>query len=101
MIIGQVAARSHLASPYLQTNTAELAGWLGDYIRERLFGPGFEALEDESWRLLLLQPVLDHIVKVFALALVQGEDRRLAGDIEVCHRSLSEVGTRSSASILS
>lgn len=82
---------SHLASPYLQANTAELAGWLEDYIRERLFGPGFEPLVDENWRLLLLQPVLDHIVKVFALALVEGEDRRSVGDTEVRHRRLSEV----------
>ena len=64
---------THLATPYLQAHTAELAGWLEDYIRDTLFGPEFEPLIDENWRLLLLQPVLDHIVKVFAYALIGTE----------------------------
>lgn len=82
---------THLANPYLQVNTAELARWLEDYIRESLFGPGFEPLADENWRLLLLQPVLDHIVKVFAVALIDGEERPVSGATEVRRRWLSEV----------
>src|SRR5690606_25355153 len=53
----------------------------------------FEPFEDENWRLLLLQPVLDHVVKVFGLAMVRAEDRRVVGDTEVRHRRLSEVDT--------
>ena len=82
---------AHLANPYLQVNTADLAGWLEAYIREQLFGPGFEPLADENWRLLLLQPVLDHIVKVFAHALIESEERPVSGNTEVRHRHLSEV----------
>jgi type III restriction enzyme len=82
---------THLANPYLQVNTAELAGWLEDYIRERLFGPDFEPLVDENWRLLLLQPVLEHITKVFAVALLEAEERPVVGNTEVHHRYLSEV----------
>jgi type III restriction enzyme len=63
---------THLAKPYLQVNTAELTGWLDDYIRERLFGEPFDPMEaDENWRLLLLQPVVDHITRVFAVALIE------------------------------
>jgi hypothetical protein len=55
---------THLAKPYLQVNTADLTGWLDDYIWTRLFGAAFNPLEDENWRLLLLQPVVEHITKV-------------------------------------
>ena len=72
-------------------NTAELAGWLEDYIRERLFGADFEPLADENWRLLLLQPVLDHITRVFAVALIESEARPILGETEVRYRYLSEV----------
>ncbi|MGZ8236155.1 hypothetical protein [Methylobacter tundripaludum] len=83
---------AHLANPYLQVNTAELTGWLDSYIRERLFNGEVDPLHDENWRVLLLQPVLDHISKVIALALVEAEDRPLTGDSEVRYRLLSEVG---------
>ena len=81
----------HLAKPYLQVDTVILAAALDEYIRERLFGAGFEPFEDEQWRLLLLQPVVDHLVRVFGLALVRSEDRTVIGSTEVLHRRLSEV----------
>ncbi|ODV24779.1 MAG: restriction endonuclease subunit R [Rhodanobacter sp. SCN 68-63] len=92
----------HLDRPYLQMNTAALATALDDYIRERLFDERFEPFENEGWRLLLLQPVLDHIVKIFGLALVRAEEHTVSGNIEVRHRRLSEVArlmVRESASL--
>ncbi len=82
---------AHLANPYLQVNTAELAGWLERYFRERLFGEPFNPLADENWRLLLLQPVVDHITKIFAVALIESEHQEPQGETEVRHRRLSEV----------
>ena len=81
----------HLDRPYLQMNTAALATALDDYIRERLFGEVFEPFEDEGWRLLLLQPVIEHIVRIFGLALVRAEEHTVTGSTEVRHRRLSEV----------
>ena len=81
----------HLANPYLQVNTAELAGALESYIRERLFDGAFDPLSAENWRLLLLQPVADHITRVFAMALVDAEQRGITGETEVRQRMLSEV----------
>jgi len=81
----------HLATPYMQVDNAVLAQALDDYIREHLFRETFEPFDDEKWRLLLLQPVIDHIVKVFGLALVKSEERAAVGDTEVRHRRLSEV----------
>ena len=82
---------THLAKPYLQVNTAELAGWLDDYIWTQLFGTAFNPLDAENWRLLLLQPVVDHITKVFAVALLESEQKHVTGQTEVLERYLSEV----------
>lgn len=93
----------HLAMPYLQVNTAALATAIDDYVREHLFGEPFEPFEDEGWRVLLLRPVIDHVIKVFALALVRAEDRAIIGETEVRHRRLSEVPklmVRESASLI-
>lgn len=81
----------HLATPYMQVNSTVLAQALDDYIREHLFREPFEPFDDEQWRLLLLQPVIDHIVRVFGLALVKSEERAVSGETEVRHRRLSEV----------
>ncbi|HTA66591.1 MAG TPA: DEAD/DEAH box helicase family protein [Xanthomonadaceae bacterium] len=93
----------HLAMPYMQVNTTALATALDDYIRDHLFGEPFEPFEEERWRLLLLRPVIEHVIKVFALALVRAEDRAVVGETEVRHRRLSEVSklmVRESASLV-
>jgi type III restriction enzyme len=82
---------THLAKPYLQVNTADLTGWLDDYIWTRLFDGTFNPQEDENWRVLLLQPVVDHLTKVFAVALLESEQKHVTGQIEVHRRQLSEV----------
>jgi type III restriction enzyme len=82
---------THLAKPYLQVNTAELTGWLDDYIWTQLFDAAFNPQDDENWRLLLLQPVVDHITKVFAVALLDSEQKHVTGQTEVHLRMLSEV----------
>ena len=86
---GKIA--THLAKPYLQVNTAELTGWLDDYIWTQLFAQTFNPLEDENWRLLLLQPVVDFMTKVFAVALLESEQTHVTGQTEVHQRRLSEV----------
>ncbi|MBV7542273.1 DEAD/DEAH box helicase family protein [Acidovorax sp. sic0104] len=82
---------THLARPYLQVNTSQLTGWLDDYIWTTLFAGAFNPLEGESWRVLLLQPVVDHITKVFAMALRESEHAHTTGHTEVHLRLLSEV----------
>ncbi|MFN9728220.1 DEAD/DEAH box helicase family protein [Acidovorax sp.] len=82
---------THLAKPYLQVNTAELTGWLDDYIWTRLFDTAFDPHDNEHWRVLLLQPVVDHITKIFAVALLESEQKHVTGQTEVHLRLLSEV----------
>lgn len=93
---------THLAKPYMQINTAELTGWIDDYIWTQLFAQTFNPLEDENWRLLLLQPVIDHMTSVFALSLRKAEDKQTYGDTQVHLRFLSELThltVRESASV--
>jgi type III restriction enzyme len=56
-----------------------------------LFSSEFNPLDDENWRLLLLQPVVDHITKVFAVGLLETEEKYTTGETEVHLRHLSEV----------
>ena len=93
---------THLAKPYLQVHTADLTGWIDDYVWTQLFAGSFNPLEDENWRLLLLQPVLDHITQVLADGLRKSEQKHSTGQTEVHLRYLSEVPTlvvRESASV--
>ena len=82
---------THLANPYLQVNTAELTGWLDDYITMHLFDEYFSPVEHENWRILLLQSVVEHITQVFAVALIESEQQTQVGDTEIHYRHLSEV----------
>lgn len=84
-------AADQWAKPYTQVGSAALAQAIDDYIHEQLFREDFEPLEDEHWRLLMLQPVVEHIIRVFALALVKAQDHVVTGETEVRHRQLSEV----------
>ena len=81
----------HLHRPQVRLNAAALAMALDGYIRDRLFDEPFEPSEDEGWRLLLLQPVLDHIVRIFGVALVRVGEHGGSGFVQVRHRRLSEV----------
>ncbi len=82
---------NHLGSPYLQANTSEITGWLDDYIWSGLFGGDFNPLVDENWRLLLLSPVTDHIIKIFGVAVLEAEESLVEGATEVRYRQLSET----------
>ena len=82
---------AHLANPYLQVNTADLTGALDDYIWTQLFSSPFNPMDGENWRVLLLQPVVDHITKIFAMALIESEAPQITGQTNVRHRRLSEV----------
>jgi type III restriction enzyme len=77
--------------PYIQINRAELAEGIDTYIRQHLFAQPMNPLNDENWRVLLIDPVTEHIIKVWARAILEAEDSIIVADAEVSHRSLSEV----------
>lgn len=77
--------------PYLQVNKPQLAGWIDTYIRRRLFGGSFNPMEDENWRLLLIDAVTEHVIRAVAQELLQTEESEIVGEAEVLYRRLSEV----------
>lgn len=79
--------------PFLQVHLPQLTAWLDVYIRNRLFGTGFDPLRDENWRALLLDDVAHHIAGTFASALVEAESNQQVVKAEVLYRRLSEVET--------
>ena len=70
-----------------------LTAWVDVYIRQRLFESPFDPLEDENWRVLLLDDVAHHIAGSFATALIEAEGNQEVAQAEVLYRRLSEVTT--------
>jgi type III restriction enzyme len=83
------ANQSHY--PYMQANKPQLAAWIDTYIRRRLFAQRFDPLEDENWRLLLVDTIAEHVIKVWAQQLLAASETETPIDEEVTHRHLSEV----------
>lgn len=77
--------------PYIQINRAELAEGIDTFVRGHLFGRDLDPLADENWRVLLIDPVTEHIIKVWARAILEAEDSVIVAESEVAHRRLSEV----------
>lgn len=79
--------------PLLQVYRPSLTGWLDTYIRNRLFDQTMDPLEDENWRVLLLDDVAHGIAGTFATALTEAAANQEVAGAEVIHRLLSEVTT--------
>jgi len=77
--------------PYMQANKPQLAAWIDGYIRRRLFNEGFDPLDDENWRVLLVDTITQHVITIWAQQLLAASELETTGDAEVAHRHLSEV----------
>jgi type III restriction enzyme len=77
--------------PLLQAYRPMLTGWLDTYIRQRLFGQTIDPLDDENWRVLLIDDVAYGIAGAFASALIQIATNQNVAGAEVTYRRLSEV----------
>lgn len=89
--------------PHMQVNKPQLAAWIDRYIRQRLFEPAFNPMHDENWRILLVDTVTEHIIKIVARKLLEAEEKRVDGEAEVAYRHLSEVeriAVRDTASVV-
>jgi type III restriction enzyme len=88
--------------PFLQSYLPLLTGWINTYIRQRFFGEPFDPLDDENWRVLLIDDVAHSIAGTFATALTEVAVNQTVSDADVTHRLLSEVkaiSVRSSSAI--
>ncbi|MDA7999834.1 MAG: DEAD/DEAH box helicase family protein [Alphaproteobacteria bacterium] len=84
-------SRSFARFPYLQVQRPLIAEWIDRYIRTRLFAREMDPMEDENWRLLLLDYVAEHIIKEATIALAESEETEIVGETQVFHKRLSEV----------
>jgi type III restriction enzyme len=88
--------------PFLQAYKPLLTGWLDIYIRHRLFDREFDPLEEENWRVLLLDDIAHDIAGVFASKLTELQETQSVAEAIIQYRLLSEVKTipvRASASV--
>lgn len=90
------------ASTMLQLHGAEVVRWADVYIRTRFFGGVMDPLENEQWRVLMIDDIADRIAGNLATALVGSLEHELTGEPEVHYRRTSEVEAlfvRESASV--
>ncbi len=79
--------------PLLLAYRPMLTGWLDTYIRGRLFDQPFDPLDDENWRVLLIDDVAHGIAGALATALTEAAENQAIEGAQVLHRQLSEVRT--------
>lgn len=79
--------------PILQAYKPLLTGWIDSYIRHRMFKDNFDPLEDENWRVLLIDDVAHEIAGVFATKLTTLQESQLVAEAEVRYMNLSDVKT--------
>jgi type III restriction enzyme len=79
--------------PILQAHAPLLVDWLDTYIRHRLFGKEFNPLEEENWRVLMMDDIAQHIAGQFATELTRLQENIQASEADVRHILLSEVKT--------
>lgn len=79
--------------PLLQTFRPMLTSWLNTYIRNRLFGVPLDPLDDENWRVLLIDDVAHGIAGVFATAITEAAANQPTSEAIVSYRLMSEVKT--------
>lgn len=77
--------------PFLQVDKAILAHWIHEYIINRLFSTKFDPFLDQNWRILLIDFVINHIIKTWAQALLSFHEEKTHINFEVSHKKLSEV----------
>ncbi len=85
----QYSQMSHF--PVLQTFRPMLAAWLNTYIRHKLFNRILDPLDDENWRVLIIDDVANGIAGAFATAITEAASNQPTADAEVTYRLLSEV----------
>lgn len=79
--------------PILQTYKPLLVRWIDDYIRNRAFGEGFDPLEGENWRVLLVGDVSQDLAGAISAALIEILDSTEVEAAQVDHRWVSEIRT--------
>lgn len=84
-------SKSNTKYPALQIDMAKLASIMDNYVRCFLFKQNFNPLEGENWRVLLIEPVANHVIKELASAVMKMQETEIIDNSEVIIRKTSEV----------
>ncbi|MBP7898988.1 DEAD/DEAH box helicase family protein, partial [Candidatus Gracilibacteria bacterium] len=77
--------------PAIQIKLPELAGLVDGYIRRRLFNQEVDPFVDENWRILMVNLVVDHIIREVSTAILKLQETESVNEPEVIERKVSEV----------
>jgi type III restriction enzyme len=77
--------------PALQIKLPELAGLTDEYIRHKLFNQEINPLEDENWRVLMIDAVANHIIKELSRVILKMQETESISEPQVINRMISEV----------
>lgn len=77
--------------PALQIKLPELAGLTDEYIRHRLFNQDVNPLEDENWRVLIVDAVANHIISELSRVILKMQETETVSEPQVIDRFISEV----------
>ncbi|WP_205703186.1 DEAD/DEAH box helicase family protein [Caproiciproducens sp. NJN-50] len=93
--IERVGIRKKESFPFMQINTAELAGVIDTYIRTKLFGKLFNPFEDNNWRVLLLRKslIVEHVIKEVSKAIYEMQNNIEVKDAVILKKYFSEIGS--------
>jgi type III restriction enzyme len=77
--------------PALQIKLPELAGLTDEYIRHRLFNQDINPLEDENWRVLMIDAVANHVIAELSRTILKMQETETINEPQVIDRWISEV----------
>ncbi len=77
--------------PSLQINLSKIASLTDEYIKKRLFNININPLEDNNWRVLLLDIVANHIISQVSNAIIEAQATEVINDPEVIYKKISDI----------
>ncbi len=77
--------------PAIQVKLPELAALVDGYIRRRLFNQEIDPFADENWRILMVNLVIDHVIREVSTAILKLQETEAVNEPEVIERKVSEV----------
>ena len=77
--------------PTMQIDLPKLTGIIDQYLKERLFQKTINYLEENNWKVLMIEDIAHFAIKEITNMVIKAQDSETTGKSEVILRSLSEV----------
>jgi len=77
--------------PTMQIDLPKLTGIIDQYLKERLFQKTINYLEENNWKVLMIEDIAHFVIKEITNMVIKAQDSETTGKSEVILRSLSEV----------